>query len=99
MPNDREKIQLFILGLRRTIYQYVGPQMEIYPTYSTMIDTTRMMEMREKEDDEHNKKQKRGFKGRPFNYGGSLGASKPPSQGQSALVVSSGLAQSLVSVS
>lgn len=43
VPDEREKIQRFILGLRRPLYQLVGPKKETYPTYSTMADSARMM--------------------------------------------------------
>lgn len=72
--NERGKIRLFVKGLCRSLYQSAGPQIGIYPTHSTMVDTTQTMEMKEKKDD----KQKMGFEGKLC---GSSGASKPPIQG------------------
>lgn len=57
MLDEREKIRRFILGIRRLLYQSMAPHMETYPSYTAMV-TTRMMEMRERDDKEYKKKRK-----------------------------------------
>lgn len=76
VPDEREKIQRFILGLRHPIQQFVAMQIETNPSYAATVDMAKLKKVNEKGDnDGHKRKRKRGQEGRFSSHVGPLGSS------------------------
>lgn len=76
IPDEREKIRRFVLGLCHPIRQLLKLQIEIYPSYSARVDSAKLTKMDERQDHEAQKrKRKRGQDRRPSSYGGTSGVS------------------------
>lgn len=60
LPNERERIRRFIMGLRPSLRQLVGIQIATCPTYEVMIDVARLMEMVDIEKKDQRKMGKKG---------------------------------------
>lgn len=63
--------------------------METFPSYSTMVDNARMMEMGKKTREDFQKKCKRGFEGKSLGQGETLGAFKTLNSGKTLSVAPS----------
>lgn len=71
VSNERESIQRLIEGLRDLLFAQVGTQMETFPSYTIVVDTTRQMETRMKLQENLNNKRKRGQDGRSLSRKGN----------------------------
>ena len=49
VPTENMKIERFIDGLIRPLFRVVAPQMKSFPSYATIVDYVRMLEMKEME--------------------------------------------------
>lgn len=73
IPNAGEKIRRLVLGLRRSLRQFVKLHMETYPSYSAVVDMEKLTEMDEKDDNDAQKeKRKYGQDEKPYGYGGII---------------------------
>lgn len=61
LPDERERIKRFIMGLHPSLCQLMGTQMEMYPSYDAMMDTARFMEMVEIEKMIRGRKESEGI--------------------------------------
>lgn len=94
VTNERQRIQRFITGIFHSLYQSVGPQMDMYSLYAIVVDTVRFMKLEEIEENVSMKKRKQDFDGNSSSHGGSMGGSKPLSWGQYASALSASIQSS-----